>query len=47
VRLICSEPDSSRATLAEHGFAFGESDLLAVELPKKTKQPLIAICSLC
>ena len=45
VRLICSEPDSARATLKEHGFALGESDLLAVELPKRTKQPLIAICS--
>ena len=45
VRLICSEPDASRAVLGEAGFPFGESDLLAVELPKKTKQPLIAICS--
>ena len=45
VRLICSEPDASRAVLGEAGFPFGESDLLAVELPKRTKQPLIAICS--
>ncbi len=45
VRLICSEPDSSRAMLKEEGFAFGESDMLAVELPRGLKQPLIAICS--
>ena len=27
------------------GFSFSESDLLAVELPRRTKQPMIAICS--
>ncbi len=45
VRLICSEPDASRSVLREADFPFGESDLLAVELPKRTKQSLIAICS--
>src|SRR2546421_3489212 len=45
VRLICSNPDLGRDLLRRHGFSFGESDLLAVELPKHIKQPLIAICS--
>jgi hypothetical protein len=45
VRLICSDPDLGKQVLKEHGFPFGETDLLAVELPKRTKQPLIAICS--
>lgn len=45
IRLICSDPDLGREVLQRHGFAFGESELLAVELPKNNKQPLIAICS--
>ena len=45
VRLICSAPDHSREVLRAAGFSFGESDLLAVELPRRTKQPLLAICS--
>jgi hypothetical protein len=45
VRLICADPDEARDVLREAGFAFGESELLAVELPKRTKQPLIDICS--
>ena len=45
VRLICSHPDLGKEVLQENGFPFGETDLLAVELPKRTKQPLIAICS--
>lgn len=45
VRLICSAPDHSRDVLREAGFAFGESDLLAIELPKRTHQPLLSICS--
>ena len=45
VRLICSDPDESRDILKYGGFAFSESELLAVELPKKTKQPLIDICA--
>ena len=45
VRLICSDPDLGKDLLEEHGFAFGETDILAVELPTRTKQPLIAICS--
>jgi hypothetical protein len=45
VRIICSNPEESRDILQLAGFAFGESDLLVVELPKKTRQPLIEICS--
>jgi len=45
VRLICSASDRARAVLREAGFSFGESDLLAVELPRRTTQPLLAICS--
>ena len=45
VRLICSEPDLSRDLLQKEGFAFCESELLAVELPKASKQPVLAICS--
>jgi hypothetical protein len=45
VRLICSHPDLSRNLLEKEGFSFGESELLAVELPKTAKQPVLAICS--
>ena len=45
VRLIVSEPDVGRRVLHTAGFSFSVSELLAVELPKKTRQPLIAICS--
>jgi hypothetical protein len=45
VRLICSSPDHSRQVLQMAGFAFGESELLAVELPRRTGQPLLTICS--
>ena len=45
IRIICSEPDMGREALKQGGFAFGEYELLVVELPKKTKQPLAAICT--
>jgi hypothetical protein len=45
VRLICSEPDLSRELLQREGFAFCESELLAVELPRSSKQPVLSICS--
>lgn len=45
IRVICSEPDHGRDALRAGGFSFSESDLLAVELPKRTRHPLIAICS--
>ena len=45
IRVICSEPDLGRDALRAGGFSFSESDLLAVELPRKTRHPLIAICT--
>ena len=45
VRLICSNPDAGRESLKSEGFSFGEVDVLAVELPKRSSQPLIKICA--
>ena len=45
VRLICSDPDESRDILKFAEFAFTENEILVVEFPKKSKQPLIDICS--
>src|SRR6185503_18110631 len=45
VRIICSDPDRGKDILDTNGFPYGETDILAVELPKRTKQPLIAICA--
>ena len=45
VRIICSDPDRGKDILEKSGFTYGETDILAVELPKRTKQPLIAICA--
>ena len=45
IRLICSDPDESRELLGFGGFAFSESELLVVEIPRQTKQPLIEICA--
>jgi hypothetical protein len=45
VRMICAHPDFGRELLRTAGFGFSESDLLAVEMPKRHKQPLIAVCS--
>src|SRR5262245_38194302 len=45
VRIICSEPAEGRAALKEEGFSFSETDVLVVELPKRVKAPLIAICT--
>jgi hypothetical protein len=45
IRLICSDPEESREILKYADFAFSESELLVVELPKKSKQPLIDICA--
>jgi hypothetical protein len=45
VRLICAQPDFGRELLQTGGFPFCESELLAVELPRGTKQPLLAVCS--
>jgi hypothetical protein len=45
VRVICSDPDTSRLAMDAAGFSFTESELLAVELPKRHRQPLIEICT--
>jgi hypothetical protein len=45
VRLICCDQDIARETLRQAEFPFGESELLAVELPRRTRQPLISICA--
>lgn len=44
VRIICTAPDAARAAMQRDGFTFSESDLLAVELPRRSNQPLIQIC---
>ncbi len=45
IRLICAEPEFGRELLRTAGFPYSESELLAVELPKRAKQPLLAVCS--
>ena len=45
VRIICSEPEVGRQALRDSGFSFSESELLVVELPKRTRQPLMSICA--
>ncbi len=45
VRLVCAHPDAARQTLLDAEFPFGEIDLLAVQIPKRSAHPLIAICS--
>ena len=45
IRIICSEPDQGREALRKGGFSFSESELLAVEVPSRTRQPLVAICT--
>jgi hypothetical protein len=45
VRLICSDADAAREALRQAAFSFGESELIAVEFPKRNAQPLISICS--
>ncbi|HTW95303.1 MAG TPA: hypothetical protein VMD30_10940 [Tepidisphaeraceae bacterium] len=45
VRLIYSHADSARQSLRAAGFAFGEMELLAVELPKRGRQSLVTLCS--
>jgi hypothetical protein len=44
VRVIFSQPDTARDVLRDAGFAFAESELLAVELPK-SHSPLMHVCS--
>ena len=45
VRLICAHSNFGRELLRTAGLSFSESELLAVELPKRTRQPLVKICS--
>jgi len=45
VRLICSDADIGRRVMTESHFTFSESELLAVVLPKRTSEPLSAICA--
>jgi hypothetical protein len=45
VRVVTTDPDASRELLKEFGFPFTETDLLAVELPTHSDQPLLKICS--
>src|SRR4051794_5372958 len=45
VRLICADPDIARAALKQAGFSFGLSFVLAVDLPRRSRQPLYSICS--
>ncbi len=45
VRLICGELEVGREALRSHGFSFSETEVIAVELPRRTRQPMIAICS--
>ncbi len=45
VRLICAHSEFGRELLRTAGFTFTESELLAVVLPKRSRQPLMAICS--
>lgn len=43
VRMVCRDPDATRDALRMDGFAFTESEVLAVELPPRARQPLMAI----
>lgn len=45
VRLICSDPDLAVEVLQREGFSFTEQELLIVELPGRSKTPLISICA--
>ena len=43
VRLICKDPDQCRDNLKADGFAYTESEVIAVELPRRVKLPLMAV----
>jgi len=45
VRMVCAHSDFGRELLRTAGFGFSESELLAVDLPRKNKQPMSASCS--
>lgn len=45
VRMICGHADFGRELLRTSGLGFSESELLAVELPKRTRQPILSLTS--
>ena len=45
VRVICSDPESSREAIQMAGFSFSESSVLVVELPRRTREPMVTLCS--
>jgi len=45
VRVVCSRPDAGREALKDAGFCFGETEVLAVELPTGNSKPIASICT--
>jgi hypothetical protein len=45
VRLICSDSECGRDALQKGNFFFGESELLAVEMPRGNGDPLVVLCT--
>lgn len=45
VRIICPDAPLACQTLQNAGYSFMETDVLAVELPKRSSKPLASICS--
>ncbi len=43
VRLILSDPTQGRSLLEQQGFSYSEQDILAVELPRRSRHPLLAV----
>ncbi len=45
VRLIAAHSEFGRELLKTAGFSFSETEMLAVQLPRNVKQPLVSICA--
>lgn len=45
VRLICSDPDQAREVFEAERFSLSEQDVLVVELPRRSAEPLSSICA--
>jgi hypothetical protein len=45
VRVICSHPDDTREALRAANISFSDSEVLVVQLPKRSSHPLMAICT--
>jgi hypothetical protein len=45
VRMVCAHSDFGRELLRTAGFGFSESELLAVDLPRRARLPMSAICA--